>query len=245
MVGNGGAGARGAALTTIAIVIAACADPDAAFEAARQRDTVEAYYEFLDEHPDHPLATQARGRITDLQRDVAWQQAEETGTVQAYQSFLNRYPEGERAGDAAERILSLRAEAEWARVGAADDPDALRAFLEQFPDSEHTQAARARLDQLRAEAEPPEPPAPPPPPPEGDYQVQLAAFGDETGAEQARQQFESTHAQALEDVELRVEPPAARGSYFRVRTAGIERAVADELCTELQAQGQECLVVRR
>lgn len=47
------------------------ADIHAAFDEARRRDTAEAYAAFIAEHANHPLAAEARRRISDLNRGGA------------------------------------------------------------------------------------------------------------------------------------------------------------------------------
>jgi hypothetical protein len=226
----------------VAGLLIGCSNPQADYDAARSQDTVEAYQSFIDQYPDNPLAEQARQRIREIQESRAWQQAQDSGTIEAYQRFLQQYPQSPHEKEANDALRSLQADASWMQLRGSQDIGALQNFINRFPDSSHVQQAQNRLEQL---TKPKEPPPPPPPPPEGDYQVQFAAFRDENLAQQAAARLKETYASLLGDTEVRVEPPPQGSSYYRVRTAGIDRDAADQLCSRLKQAGQDCLVVPR
>ncbi len=51
----------------VILLIGGCATPDSRFLEAKQRDNVYAYKAFVDQYPNHPLATQARIRMDELE----------------------------------------------------------------------------------------------------------------------------------------------------------------------------------
>jgi len=73
------------------------------FEKARSEDTVEAYQEYLENHPEGENADRARHRIERL----SYERARDEGTVEAFRRLLQEFPEGELAERAREQIESL------------------------------------------------------------------------------------------------------------------------------------------
>jgi uncharacterized caspase-like protein len=96
----------------------AAADPSAlplaelgastAYSAALERDTLEAYQEFLAAYPDDPIAKRVRAIVAARREAITWRQTYAVNTAQAYWSYLRRYPHGPHSADARRR-LALRA----------------------------------------------------------------------------------------------------------------------------------------
>ena len=79
-----------------------------AYSAALERDTLEAYQEFLAAYPDDPMAKRVRAIIAARREAITWRQTYAANTTQAYWSYPRRYPNGPHGADARRR-LALRA----------------------------------------------------------------------------------------------------------------------------------------
>lgn len=104
------------------------------------------------------------------------------------------------------------------------------------------------------ESAPVEEPAPvetaPPPPPaaaSGTHMVQLGSFGSMERAETAWRVMKNKHSITLAGLGNDVQRAdlGARGVYYRLRTEALALGEAQDLCADLKADGQDCLVVRR
>jgi cell division septation protein DedD len=96
-----GSGAIGVCLLLLA---AGCSREQQDWRSAEAADTIEAYGQFIQRHPESELATQARTRVAQLGEDRDWQHAGSADTVQAYRDFIAQHPNGKWAQEAHIRI---------------------------------------------------------------------------------------------------------------------------------------------
>lgn len=83
---------------------------------------------------------------------------------------------------------------------------------------------------------------------DGAYEVQLASVRQSADAARERDRLASVFPQLLGGLDLRVQEAAVEGAgiFYRVRSGGIaDLGLAREICRQLEAGGQGCLVVRR
>ena len=78
-----------------------------AYIAALDRDTLQAYEEFLDAFPDDPLAKRVRAIIAARREAITWRHSCRADTPNAYWSYLQRYSNGPHAWDARRRLAAL------------------------------------------------------------------------------------------------------------------------------------------
>ena len=100
--------------------LSACSREQSDWRSAEASDTVEAYGDFLKDHPDSGLVRQARARLTQLSEDRAWSQAGSADTVDAYKQFLAQYPNGKWSQEARIRLENF----ELGAAPAGLSPDA-------------------------------------------------------------------------------------------------------------------------
>jgi hypothetical protein len=84
--------------------------------------------------------------------------------------------------------------------------------------------------------------------PDGAYEVQVASVRQSADAERERRRLAAAFPTLLGALDLRVQEASVDGAgiFFRVRSGGIgDLGVAREVCRQLTAEGQGCLVVRR
>ncbi|RKH50436.1 HEAT repeat domain-containing protein [Corallococcus aberystwythensis] len=121
----------------LALVLLATGCSHTSFERASELDTVQAYQDFLREHPEDPEATTAQGRIEGLEFD----EAKRLHSVLAYKRFLETYPDATQRRMAQSLLEGLRFNA----AKEADTDAGWRQFLAEHPDGTHRDEARARL----------------------------------------------------------------------------------------------------
>lgn len=80
-----------------------------AYSAALDRDTFEAYEEFLAIYPDSPFAKNVHGILAARREALTWERTVRANTAAAYWSYLDRYPKGPHAADARRKLARLSA----------------------------------------------------------------------------------------------------------------------------------------
>jgi hypothetical protein len=96
-----GSGAIGVCLL---LLVAGCSREQQDWRSAEAADTIEAYGQFIQRHPESELATQARTRVAQLGEDRDWQHAGSADSVEAYRDFIAQHPNGKWAQEAHIRI---------------------------------------------------------------------------------------------------------------------------------------------
>jgi uncharacterized caspase-like protein len=84
-------------------------DAHDAYIAALDRDTLQAYEEFLAAFPDDRLAKRVRAIVAARREAITWRRSYRADTPDAYWSYLRRYPNGPHAWDARRRLAVLAA----------------------------------------------------------------------------------------------------------------------------------------
>src|SRR6516225_5080644 len=84
-------------------------DAREAYLAALERDTLEAYEDFLAIYPNDPMARRVRAIVAARREAITWRRTRTIDTPQAYWSYLRRYPRGAHSWDARRRLAYLSA----------------------------------------------------------------------------------------------------------------------------------------
>src|SRR5437868_7118553 len=80
-----------AAITLCLLMLAGCSREQQDWRAAEAADSIEAYDQFIQHHPESELATQARTRVAQLGEDRDWQHAGSADNVEAYRQFITQH----------------------------------------------------------------------------------------------------------------------------------------------------------
>ncbi|MGJ5093765.1 caspase family protein [Bradyrhizobium oligotrophicum] len=80
-----------------------------AYAAALERDTLQAYEDFIAAYPSDPLARRVRALVAARREALTWRRTFRTDSPEAYWSYLKRYPYGAHAEDARRRLAMLSA----------------------------------------------------------------------------------------------------------------------------------------
>jgi uncharacterized caspase-like protein len=140
-----------------------------AYIAALERDTLDAYLDFLAAYPRSPYAKRVHAIVAARREAIVWRRTRSFDTPQAYWSYLRRYPRGPHAGDAERRLAYLSAELEPPPAFAMVDYD-----IPPPPPDEMVYVERPAIyfaDPVYAFAPPPPPPVFFLPPPDPDFVV--------------------------------------------------------------------------
>ena len=206
-------------------LLAGCSREQQDWRSAESADTMQAYGQFLEHHPDSELATQARTRIGQLGEDRDWLRAGTEGTVEAYRQFLAQHPNGKWSQEARIRVENFA-------LGAAPAPKPTVTAAPAVPASSAPAAAA------------PIAPAPSAAAPAPAFGIQLGAF---TSAEKANSEWPVIAArfpsqlQTLSPRVVSVDTPSGR--LFRLQAAARDEAQARAICDALRKQSQVCVPV--
>jgi hypothetical protein len=118
----------------------ACSSPERELRRAKEAGTIEALEAFLAQHPDGPLAQEAK----DAKEQLVFRGIKTTNTVAAYEDFLKRYPNGKLVGSARAGIEELH----FKDAAALGTIEAYESFLRQHPQGANASPAGQALDNL-------------------------------------------------------------------------------------------------
>jgi cell division septation protein DedD len=204
--------------------VSGCSHEKRDWHSAQAADTIEAYEQFVKEHPKSARTSAAQTRIEQLTEDRDWQRASGTDTADAYRQFLAAHPQSKSAQEARVRIenFAMTGGPAAAAQGTASQPASA-------------------------------PPAPPPPtsraaasePASGAMaSVQLGAFS--TRAKAQRQwrrltgRFQTELHGAISDIER---GKSSRGRpVYRLKAKVADESAARSLCAQLKQHDEACVV---
>lgn len=218
-----------------------CSRENDDWRAAQAADTVAAYQQFSREHPASAHAPEADVRVTQLLEDEGWRLAQEDDGLQAYQQFLARHPESRWAQEARVRIETITLGNAVGNTPPGATVSSSRAEEAPAPGP----GPGPHPATIAPAAKPPAVAATAPTAAGGPfYGIQLGAFASESAARAQWTTIAGRHAAALRGHSPRVTAATtASGRLYRLQTATGDEPSARELCRELSAGGQACVVV--
>jgi hypothetical protein len=206
-----------------AIPLVACNSAQGDWQKAGAHNTVAAYQEFLQKHPNTRQSVVARDRIQVLEDEKAWAQARQANTLAAFEDYLEEFPAGIHREEAQDHIAANERMTAWVAASATDTPEALEGFLDKFPHGPQANQARAKLVQMTG------------------YRVQFAAYSSETEAQKIRDRLAGKFGDLLGKV---VVVPEGGSNAHVVRSAPMGEVEANNACAKLKKAHQSCEVVR-
>jgi outer membrane protein assembly factor BamD (BamD/ComL family) len=204
--------------------LAACSNPTADWQKANTQNTVAAYQQFIQQHPNDARVAQARNRINALNDEAAWNTAQNANTADAYQQYLQQEPNGMHAADAQDKINGLQEAAAWQNAQSTKTAAAYQEFLQKYPNSPHAADAQEALKSLTG------------------YQVLLASTRSKTLADKLAQRLKEKYGNELQDVVI--VPPTGKSKTLEVRSAPMTEDDAKTACAKLKKAHQHCSVVK-
>jgi len=216
---------------SLLLLAAGCSREQQDWRSAEAADSIEAYGDFIQRHPDSELVTQARARVVQLGEDRDWQQAGSSDTAQSYRQFLAQHPNGKWAQEARIRIENF---ALGAQPGDASSSGTAAAATPSGTPATPAAAPAAAVTTLPVAA----------PAPAKGFGVQLGAFSSEATANTAWQALQGRFGAQLQDLSPQVVPAdTASGRVYRLQASVADEAHARALCDALKKQSQACVPV--
>lgn len=204
--------------------LAACSSPNADWQKASQQNTVAAYQQFIQQHPNDARAQEARNKINVLNDEQAWTTASSANTLDAYQQYLQQQPSGAHAAESQDKIKGLQQDADWQSAKSTNTAAAYQDFLQKYPNASQADEARDALKKLTG------------------YQVQLASTRSKTLADKLAKRLKDKFGSDLQDVV--VVPPMGKSKATEVRSAPMTEDDAKAACAKLKKAHQHCTVVK-
>jgi cell division septation protein DedD len=201
-----------------------CSHEKRDWHSAQAADTIEAYEEFVKEHPKSARTSDAQTRIVQLTEDRDWQRASSTDTADAYRQFLAAHPQAKSAQEARIRIenFGMNGGTAAATQGAASQP---ATAPPPPPPASHAAASKPAAAGTMVS-------------------VQLGAFSTRAKAQsqwrRLMARFQTELQGAVSDVER---GKSARGRpVYRLKAKVADEAGARSLCAELKKHAEACVV---
>jgi cell division protein FtsN len=227
------------------IGLTGCSRQQSDWQKTRESNTPEAYEQFLKKYPSGEFTPQAQARLKELYDDRDWQKARDADTPEAYQAYLNQYPEGQSATEARNRLENFSMAQSPAGTPAAPGtaPEApagtalgAGAAGEEVPPASPPATARAPTPH----------PAPAVKQAEGSYAVQLGAFRSGSAAANTHwERLQKEYPKLLAGLTPKVVPKkTASGMLYRLQGVGANESHARQICKDLKAKSQPCVIVR-
>lgn len=241
------------------VLLAGCSRQQSDWNKAHAANNIEAYQQFLKNHPSGDFTAEARARIRELEEERDWQKARDTDTPDGYQAFLKQYPEGKWAEEARIRIENFSL-AQPPATASADNAANPSAAQPQGP----VAAAAGSAPSANTPAEPkaPAPKAARTTVAAGakaahtsrnkdaghHHGIQLGAFGSgKSAAEHAWTRLAAAHPALLKGLKHHVVPvPGKAGSHqkiYKLQVHGLSLEHARSICHALTAKKQPCLII--
>ena len=204
--------------------LAACSNPTGDWQKANTQNTVAAYQQFIQQHPNDERVAQARNRINALNDEAAWTTAQNANTADAYQQYLQQEPNGTHAADAQDKINGLQEAAAWQNAQSTKTAAAYQEFLQKYPNSPHASDAQDALKSLTG------------------FQALLYSTRSKTIADKMAKHLKDKFGSDLQDVV--VVPPTGKSKTLEIRSAPMTEDDAKAACAKLKKAHQHCSVVK-
>ncbi|HZO23997.1 MAG TPA: SPOR domain-containing protein [Steroidobacteraceae bacterium] len=240
-----------AAIVVLALLIAGCSREQQDWRAAEAADTIEAYDQFVQRHPESELVTEARTRVAQLGEERDWREAGAVDTADAYRQFLTQHPNGKWAQEARVRIESFAlsgspAPAPASGSGSASGSAALAesgsdAALASSAVASGISAARAGPGAAGAGSGTPAPSAHG----QNGAAAQLGAFNSEEAARREWRGLTGRFGPELRGLSPHIVAiDTASGRLYRLQVLVSSEDRAHVLCDSLKKRGQGCMTVQ-
>jgi len=203
------------------LVLCGCSREKSDWRSAQAADTSESYEQFISEHPDSSLVTDARQRLGQLVEEKDWRGAAAVDTPEAYQQFLTQHPSGKWGKEAQLRIDNFAAAL---AAGGSATPETVPVAPGEAAAVPESPAAGAGAG--------------------SGFGVQLGAF---TSAERANAEWSKLKTEVpgtLDGLEPRVVVGEASGNtIYRLQAEVRDEAQARAICGGLKVANKPCVPV--
>jgi cell division protein FtsN len=212
----------------ILCAVGACSHEKRDWHAAQSADTIEAYEEFVKEHPKSARSAEVEARIAQLTEDRDWQRASSTDTADAYRQFLAAHPQAKSAAEARIRIENFGLNGTATVASAPPGPLAAAAAAPAAAAPSNPAATESAASAAS-------------------YGVQLGAFSTQAKAQSQWRRLMALYGAQLHGAVSEVERgKSSNGRHvYRLKAKVGSEASARSLCAQLKKHSQACVVVPR
>lgn len=119
-----------------------------AWKQASEKDTAQAYSNYLSKWPDGAFASEALRLTQKIKEETLWNWAIQQKQIYSFEKYLEQYPEGYFSKEAYERIAVLEEEKAWEKSQTQHSISGYLEFRRQFPDSSQAEEAAQRIVSL-------------------------------------------------------------------------------------------------
>ena len=215
---------RALCFITAATLIVACSSAESDWNQASQTNTVAAYQDFLNKHPDDQHAAQAKQQIATLQDNEAWATAQQANSAAGYQQYLSSMPNGAHAQEAHDKLTALQATDAWNSTKNNPTEASLNSFLQMYPNAPEASDARQMLQTLG-------------------YRAQLGSYPSSDAADKAKGKLQEKFGSVLQQVV--VVQPMGKSKTYHLASAAMTQDQAKAACAQVKKGGQHCEVVKK
>jgi cell division septation protein DedD len=209
------------AMTLSLLVLAACSREGADWKSATTADTLEAYQQFLQQHPNAAKSTAARDRLKALTEDRDWQATAATDTRAGYEQFIAQHADSKWAQEARIRIENFAQGAGSATTTTTASAAAAGSSATSPKSSPPAKVAAAPTNF-----------------------VQLGAFHSKERAQSQWKQLAAKFPTELKSLKPDyVQGQSKHGTVYRLRVPVSSVAAAKGLCGTLKKHSQLCVPV--
>jgi len=203
-------------------MLSGCNSESADWKSASTADNVEAYQQFLQQHPHSANADAANARVKALLEDRDWQAASAADTRSAYEQFVTQHVDSKWVQEARIRIEN------FAQGGSGGTASAVAATAAPVPPLK--KAAKATTASAATAAH-------------GNF-VQLGAFKSKQRAQSEWKQLSAKFPSELKTLKpAYVEGSSKAGPVFRLRVPVSSLSAAKGLCDSLKKHSARCVAV--
>lgn len=117
-----------------------CSNVKKDWDNAKQKNTVEAYSDFITNHPESEFLSEAQNKIADLD----WASAISSDSVKAYKDFIAKHTENIHIKEAEQKITDL----EWKDAKMKNSIENYKKFIADYPKCSYIDSANHCISQL-------------------------------------------------------------------------------------------------
>ncbi len=138
------------------------------WEDARYSNTLDAYQDFINKHPNSIHSEKAQQKIDDIERKLrgkeedAWKYAVSNNSISGYQKYVNNYPNSKYIKQARQKIEDLKEkerieqlkrqeEADWKSATQTNSIVGYQNFIDKYPDSKYVGIANQKISDITDE----------------------------------------------------------------------------------------------
>lgn len=144
-------------MVAASLLLAACGSAEQDWAQTQQKDTIQAYQQFIQQYPQSEHVSAAKQQIAEIKHQqkmqkirAAWQRVQKQDTEEAYQRFLSNYPNSKYAAEARNQLKQINRHQAWLDARRVGTIESLQLFISKYPQSPQAQRARRKIAKMQA-----------------------------------------------------------------------------------------------